>query len=126
MIDSTWTEYTPHALTAAVVFEFMHIADELAGNWAPFQPFNDPLVATFGLGIFTLWALGAMRGVTSRRRLGYGLALAFGLFFVVVECWHYFDPSNMTPFRWLVLLLAQASEATLALLGAIVLRRGPV
>lgn len=123
MVGSGWEGYSQHALTAAVVFEFMHIADELAGNWAPFQPFNDPMVATFGLGIFTLWAIAAMWGVTSGRTLGYALAAAFGLFFLVVECWHYFDPSNMTPFRWLILLFAQASEAGILIIGGSVLRR---
>lgn len=123
MVEAGWGSYTPHALLAAVVFEFMHIADELAGNWAPFQPFNDPMVATFGLGIFTLWVLGAMWGVASGRKRGYTLAAAFGLFFLVVECWHYFDPANMTAFRWLILFLAQASEALVLVVGASVLRR---
>lgn len=118
MVGSGWASYTPHALTAAVVFEFMHIADELAGNWAPFQPFNDPLVATFGMGIFTLWAIGSMWGVHTDRWVGYALAAAFGLFFVIVECWHYFDPANMTALRWLILLLAQAFEATVFVVGA--------
>lgn len=123
MPEAGWGGYTPHALTAAVVFEFMHIADELAGNWAPFQPFNDPMVATIGLGIFTLWVLVAMWGVALGRPRGYALAAAFGLFFLVVECWHYFDPANMTAIRWLVLLLAQASEAAVLVIGASVLRR---
>lgn len=119
MVEPRWERYTPHALTAAVVFEFMHIADELAGNWAPFQPFNDPMVATFGMGIFTLWALGSLWGVNADRRLGFALAAAFGLFFLIVESWHYFDPANMTPFRWLILLLAQASEAGVFVVGTL-------
>lgn len=110
--------YTPHALVATVVFEFMHIADELAGNWAPFTPFNEPLVATIGMGIFTLVALAGLWGVVADHRLGYALAAGFGLFFLVVECWHYVDPANMTVPRWIVLWLAQGSGAIVGVLGA--------
>lgn len=65
MVTTGRARYTPHALVSTVVFEFMHIADELAGNWAPFRPFNEPLVATVGMGIFTLVAL-ADCGASSR------------------------------------------------------------
>jgi hypothetical protein len=119
MVETGRARYVPHALVAATVFEFMHIADELAGNWAPFQPFNDPMVGMVGLGIFTLTAMGALWGVHANRQWGYGLAAVFGLFFAVVECWHYFDPSNMTTIRWTVLLLAQFSEVIVLVLGAI-------
>ena len=114
--------YTPHALVSTVVFEFMHIADELAGNWAPFEPFNEPLVATVGMGVFTLVALAGLWGVAVDRRMGYAHAAGFGLFFLVVECWHYFDPANMTTVRWAVLWLAQGSEALAFALGAIGVR----
>jgi hypothetical protein len=108
----------PDALVATVVFEFMHIADELAGNWAPFTPFNDPPVATVGMGVFTAVALAALWGVLTERRWGYGLAAAFGGFFLVVECWHYFDPSNMTLPRWTILWLMQGSGVIVLALGA--------
>lgn len=117
MVETGRARYTPHALVSTVVFEFMHIADELAGNWAPFRPFNEPLVATVGMGIFTFVALAALWGVLTDRRWGYGLAAFFGLFFLVVECWHYFDPANMTVPRWIVLLLAQGSGATVLVLA---------
>lgn len=107
MVSTKWTEYLPHALVVTTVFEFMHIADELAGNWAPFQPFNDPAVATVGMGIFTLVVLGALWGSLIGRRWGFALAGLFGIFFAVVECWHLFDPSNMTALRWAVLFPAQ-------------------
>lgn len=122
MVETGRARYTPHALVSTVVFEFMHIADELAGNWAPFQPFNEPLVATVGMGLFTFVALAALWGVLTDRRWGYGLAAFFGLLFVVVECWHYFDPANMTVPRWIILLLAQGSGATVLVLGATRLR----
>jgi hypothetical protein len=117
MPDSWQTRYTSHALVSTVVFEFMHIADELAGNWAPFTPFNEPPVAAVGMGLFTLVALAALWGVLTDRRWGFGLAAAFGGFFLVVECWHYVDPSNMTLARWAVLWLMQASGATVVYLG---------
>lgn len=37
MVETGRARYTPHALVATMVFEFMHVADELAGNWAPFD-----------------------------------------------------------------------------------------
>lgn len=118
MVETGRGRYAPHALVAAVVFEFMHIADELAGNWAPFEPFNDPMVGMVGLGVFTLVAMAALWGVLEDQPRGYALAAAFGLFFLVVECWHYFDPANMTTVRWVVLWLAQGSEALAFVLGA--------
>lgn len=124
MVATGITRYTPHALVSTVVFEFMHIADELAGNWAPFEPFNEPLVATVGMGAFTLVALAGLWGVAADRRVGYALAAGFGLFFLVVECWHYFDPANMTAPRWIVLWLAQGSGAIVGVLGVAHLRGG--
>lgn len=112
-----WARYTPHALVSTVVFEFMHIADELAGNWAPFTPFNEPLVATVGMGLFTVIALTGLWGVLAGHRVGYVLAVTFGILFLIVECWHYFDPSNMTVARWIILWLAQGSGAIVGLLG---------
>lgn len=123
MVDTWPTRYTPHALVSTVVFEFMHIADELAGNWAPFTPFNEPLIATVGMGLFTVVALAGLWGVLTDQRWGYGLAAAFGGLFLVVECWHYFDPANMTALRWIVLWLAQGSGATVLYLGGTGLRR---
>lgn len=114
--------YTPHALVSTVVFEFMHIADELAGNWAPFTPFNEPLVATVGVGLFTLVALGGLWGVLTDRWWGYALAAVFGGLFLVVECWHYVDPAYMTGPRWGILLLAQGSGAAVLVLGVTHLR----
>lgn len=107
MVSMKWTAFLAHALVVTTVFEFMHIADELAGNWAPFQPFNDPAVATVGMGIFTLVAMAGLWGAVNDRRWGIGLAGLFGIFFAVVECWHLVDPSNMTVLRWAVLLPAQ-------------------
>lgn len=117
MTESGWVRYAPHLLVSTIVFEFMHIADELAGNWAPSQPFNEPLVATVGMGVFTLVGLAGLWGVVADRRIGYAIAAAFGGFFLIVECWHYFDPANMTLPRWIVLWVAQGSGAIVLGLG---------
>lgn len=101
--------YAPHALVATVVFEFMHIGDEFAGNWAPFTPILEPTVASISLGIFTLWAVAGLWLVLTENPWGYVLTGSFGLFFFIVEMWHLFDPANMTMFRWAVVWLAQLS-----------------
>lgn len=122
MVNAGWTRYTPHALVAAVVFEFMHIADELAGSWAPFRPMNEPMVATFSMGVFTLVGMLALWRTLTGRAWGYGLAALFGLFFLLAEIWHLLDPANMTVFRWVVVVLAQVSGAAVLILGTIGLR----
>jgi hypothetical protein len=122
MVATGRARYTPHVLVSTVVFEFMHITDEVAGNWAPFEPFNDPLVATIGMGVFTLVALTGLWGVVADRQEGYALAAGFGLFFLIVECWHYFDPANMTVPRWIVLWFAQGSGGIVCILGVTCLR----
>ncbi len=122
MVATRRARYTPHALVSTVVFEFMHIADELAGNWAPFTPFNEPLVATVGMGLFTSIALAGLWGVLTDRQWGYGLAALFGFLFLIVECWHYFDPANMNIPRWIVLWLAQGSGAVVGVLSVTHLR----
>lgn len=122
MADSGWGRYTPHALVATVVFEFMHVADELAGSWAPFTPMNDPMVATLSMGVFTLVPMGALWLLLTDRPWGYGLAALFGLFFLLAEVWHTLDPANMTTFRWGVVLLAQLSAVGVLLTAAAGLR----
>lgn len=117
MVETGWVRYTPYAFVAAVVFEFMHIADELAGDWAPFRPMNIPIVATISMGIFTLVAMWALWWVVKNRPWGYGLAALFGLFFLLAEIWHLVDPANMTVFRWSIVFLAQASAAIVVILG---------
>ena len=118
MTDTGVLRYTPYALVATAVFEFMHIADELAGNWAPFRPFNDPMIATMGMGVFTLLAMWSLWWSLEERPWGYGIAVLFGLFFLLAEMWHVFDSSNMTAFRWVVVLLAQLSALVVVVLGA--------
>jgi hypothetical protein len=78
----------------------------------------------FYSGLLIIGIVGQYIGgrLTDRFQVEYGLAAAFGVFFLVVECWHYFDPSNMTALRWLVLVLAQASGAAVFVIGASVLR----
>ena len=123
MSELGWERYTPHALVATIVFEYMHIADELAGNWAPFEPFNDPMVATFMMGGFTFFALWALWWVLRDNPWGYGLAALFGLFFLLAEMWHWVAPVPMTTFQWSIVILAQASAATVVILGTIGLRK---
>ncbi|WP_066414026.1 hypothetical protein [Halorubrum aethiopicum] len=121
-IDPDRVRYTPHALAATLVFEFMHIADELAGNWAPFDPINAPPVATVGMGAFTLVGAVGLWWVAADRPWGYALATLFGLFFLLAEGWHLVDPAHMTPVRWVIVLLAQLSGAVTVVLGATGLR----
>lgn len=122
MVDAGWVRYTPYALVGAVTFEFMHIADELAGNWAPFEPMNDPLVATFSMGIFTLVAMGSLWWVVENRSWGYAVAALFGLFFLLAELWHLVDAANMTALRWGIVLLAQVCAALVLVLGTYSIR----
>lgn len=122
MVETGRARYTPHALVATMVFEFMHVADELAGNWAPFDPINVPSVATVSMGIFTLVGAWGLWWVSTDRPWGYGLAAAFGLFFLIAETWHLVDPANMTPVRWGVVLLAQFFGAAVVALGVTGLR----
>lgn len=117
MVGAGLARYTPHALVSTVVFESMHIADELAENWAPFTPFNDPVVGMVGMGIFTFVAMVALWGVLTDRRWGFALAAFVGLFFLVTELWHPLDPANMNRLRWAVVLLSQASGLVVLLLG---------
>lgn len=122
MVETGRARYTPHALVATMVFEFMHVADELAGNWAPFDPINVPSVATVSMGLFTLVGAWGLWWVSTDRPWGYGLAAAFGLFFLIAETWHLVDPANMTPLRWAIVLLAQFFGAAVVVLGVTGLR----
>lgn len=112
MSEIGYIRFTPHALVGTVVFEFMHIGDEFAGNWAPFTPILDPTVASISLGIFVLVPLIALWMILTEQHWGYALSGAYGLFFFVVEFWHYFDPAHMGPFRWAVVVLAQLFALT--------------
>jgi hypothetical protein len=116
-VKKEWVNYAPYFFVAAVVFEFMHIADELAGNWAPFGPIHNPTVAAFMVGAFTLVAMCSLWWILPRQPWGYGLAALFGLFFLIAEMWHYVDPAHMTPFRWSIVILAQASAAIVVILS---------
>ena len=117
MANAEWTRYAPFALVATVVFEFMHIADELAGDWAPFGPIHHPTVAAFMMGLFTLVAMWSLWWILPSRPWGYGLAGLFSLFFLVAETWHYVDPAHMTIFRWSVVVLAQVSAVVVLALS---------
>lgn len=116
-IKREWLRYAPYVLVATVVFEFMHIADELAGNWAPFGPIHNPTIAAFMMGVFTLVAMWSLWWLLPSRSWGYRIAALFGLFFLIAETWHYVDPSHMTPFRWSIVILAQISAAIVVIFG---------
>lgn len=107
MNDQGLIRYVPHTLIAATVFEFMHIGDELAGNWAPVTLILEPSIAAVSLGLFVVVPLLALWMITSDRHWGYAISAAYSLFFFVTELWHVFDPAHMTAFRWAVVLFAQ-------------------
>lgn len=115
------TRYTPYALVATAVFAFMHVADELAGNWdaaAAGQPLGDPTTASVALGVFTFLGLWALWWLVTDRAWGYALAFLFGLLFLVTGGMHFLDPTGMTAFRWAVVVLEVASALALVVLSA--------
>lgn len=113
MTDDGAIRYVPHLLLATTVLEFVHVGDEFAGNWAPFTPILEPTVAALSLGAFVLVAAAGLWWVLVDQPWGYVIAGFYGLFFLLAETWHYVDPSNMTAFRWSVVVLTQVCALAL-------------
>lgn len=120
MNESRWLRYAPYALLATAVFAFMHVADELAGNWdagAAGQPMGDPTVAAISVGVFTLVGMGALWLILTDRPWGYVLAGLFGIMFLVTGASHFVNTADMTTFRWIVVVLEVAAAALLVVLS---------
>lgn len=128
MTESGWMRYTPHVLVVTAVFAFMHVADEMAGNWdagAAGGPMGDPTMASISLGLFTLVGMGALWLLLTDRSWGYGLAVVFGLFFLLTGGNHFVNTADMTTFRWVVVVLEVVAAAILLVQGVNGLRIRP-
>lgn len=113
--------YTPHAVVGAVVFAFMHMADEMAGSWdagAPGGPMADPTMASIGTGVILLVTLTGLVAVLQGRTWGYALVLLFGVWALLTGGSHFVNTANMTTFRWAVVVLEVAFAAAVVVLSA--------
>lgn len=121
MQETGITRYTPYVLVATAVFAFMHVADELSGNWdagAPGQALGDPTTASVMVGAMILVGMWALWWILTDRSWGYVLALLFGLQFLLTGGMHFIDTADMTTFRWAVVVLEVASALVLVVLSA--------
>lgn len=121
MSQTSIQQFAPFALVATVVFGFMHVADELAGNWdagAPGQSLGDPTGASIAVGVILLVSMWALWWILTGRPWGYALAILVGLQFFLTGGMHFLDPANMTTFRWAVVILEVAAAAALIVLAA--------
>lgn len=121
MARTGWTRYTPHALVGAAVFGFMHVADELAGNWdagAPGRSLGDPTTAAIALGVMTLVGLVGLWWIVTDRGWGYVLAGLLGLQLFLTGGTHFFNTADMTGFRWVVVVLEVVFAAIVVILSA--------
>ncbi|MDX1744880.1 MAG: hypothetical protein R3324_02985 [Halobacteriales archaeon] len=126
MNETGWMRYTPHVLVVTAVFAFMHIADEMAGNWdagAAGGPMSTPTMASISLGVFTLVGMGTLWWLLTDRSWGYAMAALFGLFFLLTGGSHLVNTANMTPFRWGVVIPEVAGAAILVIQGVNGIRR---
>lgn len=105
MTTNSWRRYTPYALAGAMVFSFMHMADEMAGNWdagGPGGPMADPTMASISIGVILLVSVAGLVLILQDRQWGYLLALLFGVFALLTGGSHFVNTADMTPFRWAV------------------------
>lgn len=104
-----------------MVFAFMHMADEMAGNWdagGPGGPMADPTLASIGTGVILLVSLAGLVLLLQGRQWGYLLALLFGIWALLTGGSHFVNTADMTPFRWAVVVLEVAFAAAVVGLSA--------
>lgn len=121
MANTEWEAYTPYALVGAMVFGFMHVADELAGNWdagAPGQSLGDPTTASIALGGMTLVGMVGLWWIVTDRGWGYLFAGVLGLQLFITGGAHVLDPAQMTEFRWGIVILEVVFAGLVLVLAA--------
>lgn len=121
MTETGSLRYVPVALVGAMVFAFMHMADEMAGNWdagGPGGPMSDPTLASISTGVILLVSVTGLMLILKDRHWGYLLALLFGLWALLTGGSHFVNTADMTTFRWAVVVLEVAFAAGLLVLSA--------
>lgn len=120
MSNGDWSRYTPYALIGAIVFAFMHMADEMAGSWdagAPGGVMADPTMAAVGVGVILLVSLAGLVAMLTDRTWGYGLAILFGVWALLTGGSHFVNTADMTTFRWAVVALEVGFAAAVLVLA---------
>lgn len=121
MSETGWSRYTPIAFVGAIVFAFMHMADEMVGRWdagAAGGPMSDPTMAAVAVGVILLIALAGLVMILTDRPWGYGLVVLFGIWAVLTGGSHFVNTADMTTFRWAVVVLEVSFAAAAAGLAA--------